>query len=135
MKELEKLDCSNNALKHIPPEIGYLPRLEVRVLADPQVLLLGGNNVVELPPELGLLQTLEILDLSGCDLVELTPEFTQMTRLLEVPRLLLISQLNLGANQLKTLPDTIGYMTRLCFLNLADNLLTTLPNTLGLCVG
>ena len=40
-------------------------------------------------------------------------------------------ELDLGNNQMKVLPWTVGKVTRLCKLNLADNQLEDLPYSLG----
>ncbi len=59
LKNLRKLDASDNAMTGVPAEVGQLSKLEV--------LDLSNNQLTGLPYELGNLKNLKVLNLAGND--------------------------------------------------------------------
>ena len=134
---LLKLDCSENRLTTLPPEIGNLISL--------RELICSFNQLTALPPEIGKLTTLQKLDCSDNRLATLPPEigklsmlqglwcsFNQLTSFPpEIGKLALLEKLYCFHNQLTALPSEIGKLTALRNLNCSHNRLTALPPEIG----
>jgi Leucine-rich repeat (LRR) protein len=111
---LTRLDCSNNHLTSLPPELGNLTALEWFGCSD--------NQLISLPPELGNLIVLERFFCSDNKLTTLPPELGNLTAL---------KVFYCFNNQLTSLPPELGNLTALEVFFCNDNRLTTLPPELG----
>ena len=69
------------------------------------------------------ISTLALLDLSDAKIVSLDESFFE-----KIPNL---TKLVLDKNQIRSLPDQLGYLRRLSFLSVSKNALNTLPSTIG----
>lgn len=90
MTNLQILDLSDNGIKFIPPEIGYLTTL--------RKLMIWDNYLEVLPPEIGKLTNLVFLDVDHNLLKTLPPEIGNLTNL---------EQLHLNGNNIQYLPYEI----------------------------
>jgi Leucine-rich repeat (LRR) protein len=110
MKNLTDLDCSDNKLISLPPELGNLTALEKFICSE--------NNLTSLPPELGNLTALKWFNCSNNQLTTLPPELGKLTALMEF---------NCFNNQLTTLPPELGNLTALVGFDCSVNRLISLP--------
>lgn len=137
---LQNFLCAQNALTELPAAIGQLAGL--------QKLVLSGNQLRTLPLELSHLGSLRILQLDGNKLGPKLPANVFSGALLgaieeldlssnalkEVPNSLgsvhSLVRLVLPRNELRTLPDALGRLTKLQYLDAADNLLSGISPSL-----
>jgi len=134
--ELTLLDLEWNSFTELPETIGQLTNLEE--------LWIRGNRITALPPTINGLTKLKVLHCDGNHLTSL-PDEVQMLTALErldlygnqlvaapwLPALVGLTDLNLGANRLATLPDGIVALTNLETLELRGNQLASLPEAIG----
>ena len=113
LRNLEKLDCSENRIRRLPPDIAGLTQLKE--------LILTHNNFKQLAKEIGMLKNLQRLDLQKNLFCTLQPDIFKLTQLKE---------LNLEENECKQLPKEIGMLVSLQRLNLKKNRFSTLPHEL-----
>ncbi|KAI6210460.1 hypothetical protein M3Y96_00330600 [Aphelenchoides besseyi] len=132
--KLKKLDISENKLKVLPPEIGFLHSL--------MDLNLRQNEFVELPEELGHCVNLLSLNISTNILPELPKSivnlhmmtslnisnnsFTQLPS--DIHKLVNLQHLDAGTCEIRVLPPEIARLSRLRVLDLCENYLTELPD-------
>lgn len=137
LRNLSKLDFSNNQLTDLPTEIGELKNLttldlrsnkltalptEIGGLKNLTKLSLSSNRLATLPTQIGRLKNLTTLDLYDNQLTSLPPEIRELKNL---------TTLTLSRNQLTTLPAEIGELKNLYLGDLNSNKLTVLPATIG----
>lgn len=140
-EHLNSLDLSKNALKDLPDALSRLPNLQalnlasnhfvqipevVYQVADLQQLYISFNPITHLntkPISLKQLSRLNRLALRGCKLTEFPVALcTRESKLFA---------LDLGENQLQSLPAEFGQLQNLHYLQLDGNLLTALPQELN----
>jgi hypothetical protein len=68
--------CDDICFLHLSFARGKLQKFEE--------LSLTGNSIIERPPAIGCCVSMQLLDLSCCNLAAIQPEFTYLTRLLEL---------------------------------------------------
>ena len=146
LTELQVLNLSNNLLATLPEWLGQLTQL--------QSLDLSYNQLMILPESLGQLTNLQSLNLYHNSLVELPNSLGNLGRLgLPYDDIVPLSHpgpegeilykdpfnghrgnpgLELSVNKLRTIPETLGYLTELVSLDLSYNQLIELPDTIGL---
>ncbi|XP_064650804.1 leucine-rich repeat-containing protein 58-like [Lineus longissimus] len=114
-KNLKHLDISNN-------DIGLLSNEIVR-LRNLKTLIAKNNNLDNdsIPKDLGQMELMSI-NLSGNNLVDFPPQFTEISTL---------RRLFLGGNQIRQLPSQVQHMYRLEVLYLGGNKLTEIPAEMG----
>ncbi|HMQ86859.1 MAG TPA: hypothetical protein PKB07_04715 [Flavilitoribacter sp.] len=110
----QALDLRNQGLDSLPVAVCRLP--------DLKILLLGGNQLKELPDEIGQLAALSVLDISGNNLENLPKTVSRLTNL---------EYLNAALNAMTRLPDSIDQLTNLKTLYLFGNKLDRLPESIG----
>lgn len=113
LKDLNKLDLSNNLLKEIPESINRLRNLAF--------LSLRSNHLKKIPDSIGDLKNLKILDLSSNDIDQLPFSLGTISSL---------QILNLERNKLKTIPNSLMRLENLRELYLGSNNIISLPNHL-----
>jgi hypothetical protein len=108
------LNCSNNQLTTLPPELGNLTALVEFYCSQ--------NQLATLPPELG-------------NLTRLTHFFCSDNKLTTLPRelgnLIALRAFSCSNNQLTTLPPELGNLTALMVFHCSYNQLITLPPELS----
>ena len=112
---LEILDLSDNQLTTLPDDLVRFGKL--------RILFASNNPFTELPSVLGRMPQLEMVGFKACQ-IRHVPEDSLPERL---------RWLILTANQLQTLPDSIGHRPRLQKLMLSCNQLNNLPASLEHC--
>lgn len=113
LKDLQKLDLSNNLLKEIPESINKLRNLAFLSLSD--------NQLKKIPDSIGDLKKLKILDLSSNDIDQLPFSLGTISSL---------RILNLERNKLKTIPNSLMRLEQLKELYLGSNNIISLPKHL-----
>ena len=116
LKELSRLDLSNNQLVTLPPNM--------RLWTSLRDLNLRNNKISELFGEIGELERLISIDLSSNRLQSLPKSIERLTRL---------CTLNLTDNLLTWLPASVSRATSLTSLSLSENDIAALPPALFLC--
>ena len=137
LKNLRKLDLSENYLTELPREIARLKNLkvldltrnrltglpgEIFQLTGLEELALGGNCFDQFPGGIIQLKNLEKLWFWGHNLAEFPREIFELKTL---------QYLNLNDNQLAQLPKEIAKLKELVQLDLSDNQLTQLPKKIA----
>ena len=112
---LEILDLSNNALSELPADLARLSKLKI--------LFCSNNRFESLPEVLGECPSLEMIGFKS----------NQITHVPESSLPLQTRWLILTDNQIASLPDNMGDLSRLQKLALAGNQLTQLPESIGRC--
>lgn len=110
-KHLDDLTLSNNGHKEIPTEIGNLTSLTAVDFSD--------NSLTKLPESFGNLKLLEALSLDGNEFTEdIMPIIVKLKEL---------TDLDLSANKISSIPAEIGSLDALEDLDLSENPITSLP--------
>jgi Leucine-rich repeat (LRR) protein len=135
-RSLKTLDLSDRKIVKIPAEIGRATDLEV--------LKLNNNQLCSLPPEIEDLHRLRRIELLGNHISEFPKVLLslnrlrslglQSNRLTRIPDLTALSELqhlDLCANELEVLPETIGELSELESLDAMFNGLADLPDSIG----
>ncbi|MHC5117671.1 MAG: leucine-rich repeat domain-containing protein [Planctomycetota bacterium] len=130
------LDLSGRKIRQIPAEIGRATDLEV--------LKLNNNELCSLPPEIEDLHRLRRIELLGNHISEFPKVLLslnrlrslglQSNRLTRIPDLTALSglqHLDLCANELEVLPESLGNLSGLEILEVMFNRLTGLPESIG----
>ncbi len=112
---LEFLDLSNNALSHIPDEIRKLKKLKI--------VFFSNNLFTTVPSAFKECENLYMLGLKANQIEQFDEDILPLS----------ISWLILTDNRLKSLPDSIGKLTKLQKFPLAGNQLTHLPESMAEC--
>ncbi|KAF0699781.1 Aste57867_9662 [Aphanomyces stellatus] len=111
------------------------------------ILIVEGNQLVELPPALGNLTLLRVLNVASNKLTAIPEDIGQCAQLLElnaehnfikaIPKGIQgctrIEKMNLSYNNLKTLPREMHKLQDVQVIDLRFNQLTTLPDSLSEC--
>jgi len=113
---LQELDLSHNSLQAIPGEVG---QLEALVRLD-----LSFNRIEEVPVELGKLAYLSVLNLRENRISALAEE-------LFLDEAFGVEEINLQANALAGLPDSLWAIDTITSLSLSSNRIAALPPALG----
>ncbi|KAK7944346.1 hypothetical protein WMY93_000074 [Mugilogobius chulae] len=113
LRELQKLNLSMNCLCALPPTLGALDNLKLRVLFACR------NRLSEVPEELGSCTCLEVLSLANNQITSLPNSLASMQNL---------TKLNLSHNRISIIPTCVYNMKRLVFLHLACNRLETIAD-------
>ena len=106
--EITYLDLSDQEIKQLPAEIGFLEEL--------QELVLCNNELKVLPEELSKLTQLTYLNVNRNQLGKLPKDLSRWT---------LLETLEVKDNRLKSIPSQIGKLTSLRVLDLSENRLTS----------
>jgi len=112
---LEFLDLSNNALSHIPAEISQLKKLKIAFFSN--------NLFSSVPSAFKECENLYMLGLKANQIEHFDEDILPLS----------ISWLILTDNRLKSLPNSIGKLTKLQKFPLAGNQLTDLPESMAEC--
>jgi Leucine-rich repeat (LRR) protein len=133
LKELTKIDFSDNKISSLPLEIGRLGNLSIINLSlnqlttiPPEIgtlyklteLNVGYNNIKLIPPELGNLSNLTFLGLGGNNLKSIPPE---------IGNLINLKSCSLSYNKLNEIPPEVFNISNLEYLNMSVNQITTIP--------
>ncbi|QOY53897.1 protein kinase [Candidatus Sulfurimonas marisnigri] len=112
---LEFLDLSNNLLSHIPSELSRLKKLKIAFFSY--------NNFTSMPSAFKECENLYMLGLKANQIEHFDEEILPLS----------ISWLILTDNRLKSLPNSIGKLSKLQKFPLAGNQLTYLPDSMAEC--
>ncbi len=112
---LEFLDLSNNLLSHIPSEISRLKKLKIAFFSN--------NLFSSVPSAFKECENLYMLGLKANQIEHFDEDILPLS----------ISWLILTDNRLKSLPNSIGKLTKLQKFPLAGNQLTNLPESMSEC--
>ncbi|KAK1385741.1 hypothetical protein POM88_023476 [Heracleum sosnowskyi] len=105
MPALRVLNISYASIKYLPPSVVKLMKLE-------RLILIGCEQLMEMPHDIGVLGTLNELDLSGCKSLVKLPE--------SISKLRFLNKLNLsGCEHLMEIPDKLGGLWDLTELDLS----------------
>ncbi|XP_060066669.1 uncharacterized protein LOC132546957 [Ylistrum balloti] len=115
MPQLKVLNLHSNYLDALPDTIGHCKSL--------MELVLGGNNLFDLPPTLDSCKELRSLDIS-LNCMELLPPI--------ITKLYNLTHLYAHGLMLTSLPDNFGNLSKLNVLNLNENCLTKLPKSFSM---
>ncbi|XP_045177512.1 leucine-rich repeat protein 1-like isoform X2 [Mercenaria mercenaria] len=114
LRNLTRLDLSNNSIEIIPDEISKLQNLSELKLAH--------NNITIFSPSVCLKESLQkslnLLDLSNNKIQKLPLQICELVNLVN---------LKFDNNEMEVLPPTIGRLHRLQFISACNNKLRTLP--------
>ncbi|QOY52858.1 protein kinase [Candidatus Sulfurimonas baltica] len=112
---LEFLDLSNNSLSHIPAELSSLKKLKIAFFSY--------NNFTTVPSAFKGCENLYMLGLKANQIEHFDEDILPLS----------ISWLILTDNRLKSLPNSIGKLSKLQKFPLAGNQLTNLPDSMAEC--
>ncbi|WMX17172.1 COR domain-containing protein [Aureispira sp. CCB-E] len=110
LKNLEKLDLTDNKISELPPEIAQLNNLEI--------LILSSNKFTVVPSELTKMTNLKELFLGNNRISVLPTEIKHLSNLIS---------LRLNSNKFTSIPDEINLLNKLQYLYLYDNPIKNVP--------
>ncbi|DAZ99611.1 TPA: hypothetical protein N0F65_001439, partial [Lagenidium giganteum] len=130
---------TDQLVPQLPPELDKLGQL-----SQLTVLIISGNQLVDLPPSLGKLVRLKQLEAENNRIFRLPDVFEDLQRLesvrlgmnalSELPlsfcQLNSLTELDLKLNRLETLPDEFGQLRHLERVDVSSNALTNLPTSI-----
>jgi Leucine-rich repeat (LRR) protein len=116
LTKIKQLILQNKKIWVIPPEIRFLPQLEV--------LYLGFNKISVIPDEIGSCTQLQTLHLGSNRISNISPEIKRCSQL---------SCLNLNWNQISLFQPEICSLLKLNFLQLDDNKIESIPPEIMSC--
>ena len=119
-KSLASLNLSDNCLRTVPPDMGYLENLTKLWLASNSDDANNGNQLMNLPPEFGNLKNLRFLSLLGNNFEELPGAISELEDL---------RSLDISCNCIHSLPRNIGNLKKLEVLRANDNFLQILNDS------
>lgn len=112
LRNLKKLNLSNNKIKYLPNSLNSLRNLEE--------LILNSNKFKIISNEFSNLQNLKRLELNYNKLKSI-PNFVFELKNLKI--------LDLSHNKISEIPNSIGKLTKLSTIDLGENLIQKIPNT------
>ena len=155
----KELDLSGKELTEVPPEIGWLTKLETLSLSGTQItvipnviaqlsnltsLSLSGTQITVIPDAIAQLSNLTSLSLTDNRITVIPDAIAQLSNLIElslhsnqitvipdaIAQLSNLTLLDLGANQITVIPDAITQLSNLTSLDLGVNQITVIPDAI-----